>query len=170
MLAALMPGTTRRFRVTDATADFGFAIVGGGTCVGSTLPAMLGATSDWNSELDWYAVLGRTRLPCAATPDDGLENLTGRIRIEVAATAKERGEWEPWLLALIDEMVPLTTRVELRWVTERSFRGDRLDNALILEPAPAPHLGSDAITDLARLPDSGVRLSDSDPIIGRRLR
>lgn len=170
LLDALMPGPDLRFRVTDTTADFGFAIVGGESCIGTTLPAMLGTTSLWNSELDWYAVLGRTRLPCTATPDDGVGQLAGKIRIEVAATAKEREAWEPWLPALIAEMVPITTRVELRWVTGRSFRGDRLDDALILEPAPTPHLGTDAITDLARLPEREVRLSDADPIIGRQLR
>lgn len=170
LLDALMPGEGLRFRVTDTTADFGFAIVGDDSCVGSTLPAMLGGTSVWNSELDWYAVLGRTRLPCAASTDDGLEKLTGRIRVEVAATASQREAWEPWLQTMLDEMVPLTTSVELRWVSLRSLRDDRLDDDLVLEPAPMPHLGSDAITELARFPAREVRLSDSDPIIGRRLR
>jgi phage tail-like protein len=170
LLDSLFPGEPRRFRVTDPTADLGFAMVGGSGCSGSTLPAILGGHTQWNTELDWTSVLGRMRLKCAAQTDDGLSGLAGKVRIDVAATAAERKAWEPWLLTLITEMVPLTARAELRWVTEQSLRTGRLDGTIVLEPSPTAHLGTDAITNLARLPDRPVSLSDDRSIIGRRLQ
>jgi phage tail-like protein len=168
LLESLMPGTPRRFRVIDTTADFGFAIVGNDGCRASALPAMLGGRAPWSAELD-SAVLGAMRLPCPGQHDDGLWRLTGKIRVDVAATARERRAWEPWLLALITEMVPLTARVELRWVSAHALRANRLDGTLTLHPAPSPHLGTDAVTGLARLPERGNRLSARGSDIGTRL-
>jgi phage tail-like protein len=169
-LEALIPGSPKRYRVTDATADFGFAMVGGNSCAGSALPAMLGGYTRWRSELDVCAVLDHTRLPCAGQLDDGVWQIAGTVRVEVVATAIERKAWEPWLPSLIKEMVPLTARVELRWVIAQTLRTNRLDGTMKLESAPAPHLGNDAITSLARLPQRGVRLSDPGATVGTRLR
>jgi phage tail-like protein len=170
LLDALMPGTPRRYRVSDATADVGFATVGGAACAGSALPAMLGGRTRWGRELGSSTVLGQMRLSCPGVVDDGVGHLAGRIRIEIAATGVERKTWEPWLLALIEEMVPLTTRVRLRWVSLYALRSDRLDGTQILEPTPDPHLGTDAITSVARLPERGARLSASGPSLSSRLR
>jgi phage tail-like protein len=171
LLDCLMPGAPRRFRVTDATADFGFAILGGDACGGSRLPAMLGGRTRWSTELDSpAAVLGSMRLPCADQRDDGAWHLSGKVRVDVAASASERKAWAPWLRRLTTEMVPLTTRLELRWVTAHALRTDRLDGTLTLEGAPTPHLGTDAITGLARLPERGTRLSALGSAIGTRLR
>jgi hypothetical protein len=106
------------------------------------------------------------RLPCPGQLHDGAWHLTGTIRIDVAATAAERKALEPWLLALISEMVPLTARVELRWVSAHALRTNRLDGTMTLQSAPAPHLGTDAITSVARLPERRARLSTT----GIRLR
>lgn len=170
LLDALIPGTPRRFRVIDATADFGFAIVGDAACAGSALPALLGGRTAWSAELNSHTVLGRMRLPCQGQQDDGTYHLAGRIRVDVAATAAERTSWAPWLRRLISEMVPLTARVTVGWVSAQSLRSDRLDGSLMLESAPFPHLGTDAITNLARLPDRGARLSASGQGLGTRLR
>lgn len=170
LLETLIPGTPRRFRVIDRTADAGFAILGGAACSGSTLPAMLGGRTPWSRELDSDAVLGHMRLPCPGQLNDGVWHLTGKIRVDVAATAAERKQWQPWLLALITEMVPLTARVELRWLTSHAMASNRLDGTMTLQSAPAPHLGTDAITSLARLPERGARLSPSGPATGIRLR
>jgi len=168
LLEALIP--SRRFRVTDVTADFGFAVVGGGSCTGSALPAMLGGHTRWRAELDSRAALGYMRLPCAGELEDGAWQLAGKVRIEVAATAAERKAWEPWLLTLIKEMVPLTARLELHWITTQALRTNRLDGTMTIESAPLPHLGADAITNLAHLPERGARLSRSGATIGLRLR
>ena len=170
LLECLMPGAPRRFRVTDATADLGFATVGGDTCRGSPLPALLGGRTRWSAELDSRAVLGHMRLPCAGQRDDGAWQIAGRIRVEVAASGGERNKWEPWLLTLINEMVPISARVELRWVSTRALRGNRLDGSLTLEAAPTPHLGSDAVTGVARLPDRGSRITATGADLGTRLQ
>ena len=170
LLDALIPGTPRRFRVIDTTADFGFAMVGDAGCAGSALPALLGGRTAWSAELNSRAVLGYMRLPCDDQRDDGTHLLAGRVQIEIAATAAERTSWRPWLHRLIAEMVPLTARATLRWVTAHALRPDRLDGSLTLESAPLPHLGTDAITGLARLPDRGARLSASGHGFGTRLR
>jgi phage tail-like protein len=170
LLEALIPGSPPRFRVTDATADFGFAVIGGESCAGSALPAILGGNSSWRPQLNLSAVLGSLRLPCAGQLEDGASRFAGRVQVEVVATAAERQMWSPWLLALITEMAPLTVRVDLRWVTAQSFRTDRLDGTMTLESPPEPHLGTDAITGLATLPERGVRLSACGSPMGTRLR
>ena len=170
LLEALIPGSPRRFRVKDASADFGFAVVGGESCAGSTLPAMLGGFTRWHPLLNSTAKLGAMRLPCANQFEDGVWQLAGRVRVEIAATRAERNAWEQWLPALLTEMIPLTARLEIRWVTARALRTNRLDGTLKLESPPEPHLGTDAITDLARLPEAPVRLSACGEVIGTRLR
>jgi phage tail-like protein len=170
LLESLIPGPPRRFRVTDATADVGFAMVGGPSCEGSALPAMLGGLTRWSPTLGSSAVLGSMRLPCEDPRDDGAWQLAGRIRVEVAASAAERWAWKPWLRALIMDMVPLTARVQLRWVTPLALRGDSLDGTLTLEStAPTPHLGTDAVTGTARLPEGRSRLSATGSDTGMRL-
>jgi hypothetical protein len=170
LLECLIPDTPRRFRVMDATADFGFAVVGGESCAGSALPAILGGNTRWQPQLNLSAVLGCLRLPCAGQLEDGALRLAGRVQVEVVATAAERQAWRPWLVALITEMVPLTAQVKLRWVTAQEFRTDRLDGTMTLESPPEPHLGTDAITGLAILPERGVRLSACGAPMGTRLR
>lgn len=170
LLESLIPGKPPRFRVTDATADNGFAIVGGASCEGSRLPAMLGGYTRWRPELGSGAVLGSMRLPCPDQLDDGAWQLAGTVEVEVAATAEERAAWKPWLRALIEQMIPLTARLKFRWVTAWSLRSDRLDDTITLEDPPEPHLGTDAITGLARLPEQPLRLSACGEPIGTRLR
>jgi len=114
LLESLIPGSPRRFRVTDVTAEFGFAIVGGDDYEGSTLPSMLAGFSRWSTALDGTAVVGVMRLPCGDLHDDGTWQFSGTVRVDVAASAAERRAWEPWLYTLIQQMVPLTTRVRLR--------------------------------------------------------
>ena len=171
LLECLLPGAPRRFRVTDTAVDFGYAVVGGDRCAGSALPALLGGFTRWHAELNATTVLGYTRLPCPAQGNDGAQWPAAKIRIEVAAGYKEREASEPWLLTLITEIVPLTVSVDLRWVSAQALRADRLDDTLVLEAPPSPHLGSDAVTGLARLPEQRrTRLTDSGPAIGTPLR
>jgi phage tail-like protein len=170
LLACLMPETPRRFRVTDATADFGIATVGGADCVGSALPALLGGRTQWSTELDSNAVLGRMRLPCEGQIDDGARDLVGHVRVDVAASGDERRAWEPWLATLINEMVPLTARVRLRWVSAQALRGTPRAGSFTLEAAPTPHLGGDAVVGIARLPERGSRITATGADIGTRLQ
>lgn len=153
----------------DASADFGFATVGGNDYRGSTLPAMLAGRTAWSTELDFSTVLGHMRLRCDGEIDNGVRALAGRIRVDVAASGEERRAWEPWLATLIDDMVPLTARAQLRWVGARALQGGRLDGTLVLEAPPTPHLGSDAILGVARLPERGSRITASGADIGTRL-
>jgi phage tail-like protein len=170
LLESLIPGTPRRFRITDASADFGFAIVGDASLPGSALPVLLGGRTQWAAELDSRAVLGVMRLPCEGQIDDGAYQLAGKVRIDIAATATERAAWQPWIQSLVNDMVPLNVRIELRWVSEGALRSDRVDGTLTLEGSPRPHLGTDAITGLARFSDDGARLSSSGAHIPTRLR
>ena len=169
LLECLMPGTPRRFRITDTTADFGFAIVGNKACPGTAIPALLGGFIRWNAALDERSVLGYMRLPCPNQAEDAAQLWTGRVRVEVAASGEERKLWDPWLYRLITDMVPLTARVKLEWVSASALRNDQLDDTLVLEAAPTAHLGTDAITDVAYLPQGVTRISSSGRTIGTRL-
>jgi hypothetical protein len=71
---------------------------------------------------------------------------------------------------VIAEMLPLTARLELRWVNPGALPDDRLGDHLTLQSTPAPHLGSGALTGIARLPPRGVRLSSSGPGLSTSLR
>lgn len=168
LLTALMPDPpqpgAKRFRVTDATADFGFAIIAGGACAGTRLPAMLAGSTRANATLGSRSVLGYMRLPCPGARDDGgVGELAGRVRVEVAATRVEREQWRSWFERVVSEMLPLTARLDLRWVNPGALPDDRLGRNLTLQSTPAPHLGSGALTGIARLPQRGVRLSSSGP-------
>jgi hypothetical protein len=110
------------------------------------------------------------RLPCEGQIDDGARQIAGHIRVDVAASGDERRAWEPWLATLINEMVPLTARVQLRWVSAQALRGARLDGSLTLEGAPTPHLGGDAVIGIARLPERGSRITATGADIGTRLQ
>lgn len=172
LLECLIPGSPRRYRLTDFTADYGFATVGGTNCRGSRLPAMLGGLSSSGLVLSRKAILGQGRLPCQGDSDDGVSPLTGQIQIDVMATANEQRAWEPWLNDLLAAVIPATTRVRLRWLgVAACLHHDRLDDALALEPAPAPHLGTDAVIGLARLPAGrGLELPAEGLDLGRRLQ
>lgn len=162
LLECLMPGLPRRFRVVDTTADSERATVGGDLCSGSRLPALLGGLPSTATELGSKAILGKARLPC---PDgtSAISRFVGHVRIDVKADAGERAKWEPWLRTLVDDMMPVTVRTHLRWLDPVAFRqGTQLDEALILEEAPVPHLGTDAVTGIARLPGRrGISLPGS---------
>ena len=110
------------------------------------------------------------RLPCAGQVDDGVRQLVGFVRVDLAATSEERQAWEPWLPALIKEMVPITARLQLQWVGPLALRGNRLDGSLVLQGPPTPHLGSDAVTGVARLPERGGRITSTGADIGTRLQ
>jgi phage tail-like protein len=161
LLECLMPGVPPRFRITDATADVGFATIGGGDYRGCALPALLNMRTRWDAELDSNIVLGRVRLPCRGQVNDGAGQIAGHIRVEIAASSKERSAWEPWLATLVNEMVPVSTR---------ALRGTHLDGSLSLEGTPTPHLGDDAVIGVARLPEGGSRITSTGTDIGARLQ
>jgi phage tail-like protein len=169
LLECLIPGTPRRFRVIDSTADFGFATLGGDDCPGSRLPAMLNGLTPWSTQLDSTSILGKMCLPRAGPIDDGAWRFAGRIRIDIGASGEERARWEPWLLPMVKAMVPMTARVQLRWVGTRRLQGDILDGYLVLEAPPTPRLGSDAVTGVARLPERASHITAMGAAIGTRL-
>lgn len=162
MLEGLIPGAPRRFRVIDSTAEFGMVRLGNEDCAGSRLPSVLCGLPTTATELCNKAILGRARLP---HPDSActLGRYIGQIRIDIGATAEERAQWQPWLRRLIEEIVPATARIRLRWLSATAFEQEpRLGDALQLDPAPDAHLGTDAITGIARLPKRrGISISDS---------
>jgi phage tail-like protein len=169
LLRCLLPGTAR-FRIVDTTAEFGFAKVGGGTCRGSAVPAMLGGFTAAHTALGETSVLGHMQLPCPGVIDDGVGNLVGTVRVDIAATRVERRALESWLCALIEAVVPLTARLRLRWFGPHALREDQLDGSLVLQGVPATHLGRDAVTGVARLPERGARITSTGADIGTRLQ
>jgi phage tail-like protein len=170
LLDCLLPGTPPRFRVVDATADVGFATLGGSGCRGSSLPAMLGGSTPWNSRLGATAALGRMRLPCAGSAGDGVGHLAGFVRIDVAASGEERSAWQSWLPALVSEMIPLTARARLRWVSLRALHGAPRVGSHVLSGPPMSRLGSDFVTGVARLPEGRSRITSTGADTGTRLQ
>lgn len=169
LLSCLFPGPGPRFRVIDATADHGFAALGGGARPGSRLPALLSAAPppsppklDGTARLDSARLSGSGKGAAARTSPD-------RVRVDVAATPKERAAWSPWLLDVLRAMTPLTARLELRWVVPDASRMRQLDQGMILEPPRAPLLDSGAAVDRVRLPGDRTELSNTGRPLGGRL-
>lgn len=151
LLACVMPEKPRRFRVVDLTADYGVATLSGGQCLGSRLPAMLSGLPQTATELGDKAILGRARLPCKDRPSETVR-LIGHIRIDLAVDAAEHRSWAPWLRSLIEAILPATTRVELRWLGRAALASSgELGDGLSLDDDPLAHLGTDAVTGVARL-------------------
>jgi len=167
LLQCLFPGSPARFRVIDTTADFGFAVL---DC-DSSLPVMLAGYRRGRAELGSHAVLGRMRLPCPDQADDPAAPWLGKIRINIAATAAEKDAWAPWLSALLSTYLPAAASMAVHWTSLRALRSGTplLDESLVLESAPAPHLGTDAVAGLARFPNSSPRLPQSGLPMGIRL-
>jgi len=166
LLGCIALGTPQRYRVIDATADFGLATVAGGDCDGSRLPAILAGYAGPAAELGTRLVLNSTRLPCPHDSDDDSGYLVGRLRVDIAASADERRAWSAWLQGLIGEMVPVSARVTVRWLPRDAFRdGDDV----VLDDMPSPRLGTDTVAGQSRLPDRDTPLTLLGAAIGGRL-
>jgi hypothetical protein len=166
-LACLLPQLPPRFRVTDATADVGFAFLGGAGAIGSALPALVGGATTWTTTLDATSHLGSMRLPGPAQATDGALPFAGKVQVEVAANATERAAWQPWLRGLVEQMMPLTARLQFRWVGPAALRSDRL--SFVLDSMPDPTIGTDTVTNVARLPERASRLSAAGSSLSTRL-
>jgi phage tail-like protein len=151
MLECLLPEKPRLFRVVDMTVDYGVAKLGDDSCAGSRLPAILAGLPRTATELGNKAILGCARLPCRDAPNDAARHI-GRIRIDIGATAEEAAAWRPWFGELIGSMLPVATRMQLRWVSPLAFsRALTLDGEYTLDAEPLAHLGTDAVAGAARL-------------------
>jgi len=118
------------------------------------------------AELGTRLILGATRLPCAHDVDDDSGYLVGRLRVDIAASADERRAWSPWLRGLLAEMVPVSTRLAMRWLPRDAFRDE---DDIVLEGPRPPLLGTDSVTGLSRLPDRESFMTLPGTPIGGRL-
>ena len=127
------------------------------------LPALLGGATMWTTALDGTSRLGCMRLPCDGQQTDAALPFAGIVQVEVAASATERIAWKPWLRSLIEQMMPLTARLQFRWVGLDALRSDRLDGSFVLDVDARPdhrHRHSDQrrAPARARNPPLGLRL------------
>jgi phage tail-like protein len=150
LLDCLVPGPPRRFRVVDLSADHGLATIAGRDGEGSRLPAILAGLPAIATELGNKAILGRARLPCPDMAPPSVR-LVGNIRVDIAATAREREAWSPWIERLVEQMLPVSARAVLRWLGPRELTGGYIHDNSELSEEPGAHLGSDAITGASRL-------------------
>lgn len=153
LLEALFPGTPPRYRITDVDVDFGFASLGGRDCCGSALPAVLAGLPRSATVLSRRTILGAARLPCAGNEPSATARLAGNLRVDLQLDSKERLRVQKWLARLIESMVPAGMRVSLRWHAPQDSAFGGFGE---LPSAPLARLGADAVTGVARLPDSGA--------------
>lgn len=147
LLEALMPGTPARYRITDVGADYGFATLGA-----AALPSVLAGLPSSALALNRKAVIGKGRLTCPSSPPDDASRLAGLVKVDVNATAAERARWEPWLESMLRATLPVTARLALHWRSVAArLLDERLGDDYVLDAAPRPRLGTDAVTGLARL-------------------
>lgn len=161
LLQAIVGGKGQ-FRITDLTADCGFAILGGPSKnsptnrsprPGCQLPALLGGAPQGSMTLDSQAVLGRSRLPDDTNaPVDPAAAYCGHIKIELAATRAERDQWECWLESLIQQFLPIGTNAKICWVGPQALEDHNLTLDSELKPLPLARLGTDAVTGRSAFP------------------
>jgi phage tail-like protein len=169
LLEAIIAESDARYRITDATADHGFAILSSGPACGSYLPAMLAGLAPDAAELGARAVLGRLHLPCAGAVDDGTTRLAGRVQVDLAVSAQQRAQWEPWIRTVLLAMLPATTRLDLRWRARNALADDSADLEL-LDLTATPALGTDAVMGEFVLSDGPAVLSRLGTDVGARLQ
>ncbi len=168
LLASLFPDQPPRYRIRDFSSEMRPALLGGGARVGSALPALLGGLPRRSAVLGRTATLGRLRLPCARDAGCATQPWDALVRIDMRASQQDRGQWEPWLAALVDAVMPLSARVSLRWRPPQPASGVLGEDALLDAPGNTT-LGRNAILGDTRLaPDRPIKLSASgiDPGFG----
>lgn len=158
LLGCLLPGAPARYRIADFTVDYGMAMLGGTTCAGSCLPALLGGLPPTAARLDVQATLGRMLLPCNGVEADPYARFVGALLVEVAATAAQKRQWLPWFANVLANMVPLTARLQISWLGPNAFVDHTLGDSLVLGHPASPRLGIDAVTDQAWLPEGSSAL------------
>lgn len=161
LLRAIVGGKGR-FRITDLTADCGFAILGGSSIdapanqsprPGCQLPALLGGAPQGSMTLDSQAVLGRSRMPDDANAAfDPAAAYCGHIKIELAATRAEKDQWESWLESLVQQFIPIGTNAEILWVGPQALEDDELTLDSELKQLPLARLGTNSVTGRSALP------------------
>lgn len=147
LLAALTGSQPGRFRILDANVDLAAARLGG-----AALPAVLSGLPASASVLGRKAILGRARLTDADAPGASVAP-PQQVRVELNASLVERRQWESWLPAMLEAMVPVTVRVRVRWRVEApAGLALTLGDQLVLNGTPTASLGADAVLGAARLP------------------
>jgi phage tail-like protein len=156
LLGCLFPGEPKRYAIIDVDVDLGLATLGGESCEGSRLPAILSGLPASSAILSTKAILGEARLPCAGQAVDTVSPFLGHLRVELTATAEERRSWSQWISALIAAMIPASMRLSIRWRAPGLPSTELTADGIVLLAPPEPRLGTDAIAGYARLPTSGT--------------
>lgn len=158
LLSCLLPGPSSRYRIRDFTVDYGIAMAGGDACPGSRLPALLGGPPRSTATLDGLATLGWMRLPCNGAQADPFSRFVGRLVVDIAATPAEKTLWMPWLADVLAAMVPLTTRLRIRWLGPGALADSTLGDGLVLDDHSSPRLDADAVVGHVALPEGASML------------
>ncbi len=150
LLECLFPETPRRFRIIDTNVEFGLATLASPGGEGSRLPAILGGLPSSAAVLGTRAILGKACLPRNGEDGD-LSCLTGRVRVDIEASAEDRRSSETWLQRLVDSMIPATARADIRWLGRGTRGATRITDESKLRAQPEARLGTDAVTGRAQL-------------------
>lgn len=122
LLENLIPGSLRRFKVSDPFAKYGFTYFKHGSNTGLRLPALLPVITKPDSACD-SLLEERTREVSEQTG-----NFLSPILVEIAANPFEKQKWQPWIKRVIDEMIPLNCCSVIQWIPWVPFdrnSGDR---------------------------------------------
>lgn len=168
LLASLFPDQPPVYRIRDFSTEGRPALLGGGSRTGSALPALLGGLPRHAAVIGRKATLGQMRLPCQ--PDEGyaLQPWEGLVRIDMRASQQDRADWEPWLAALVEAVMPLSARASLHWRPPQPASGVLGEDTRLGMPGNTT-LGSNAILGATQLRlDRPIKLSESgiDPGFG----
>jgi phage tail-like protein len=131
--------------VTDLTVDFAPIRLGGSTCRGGALPALLAGVSRRRATLGGQAVLGTARLGCAGADCDALASIAPAVRVTVM-TGQVTVEARALFVAIVEQYLPVGVRLSVGWRLRDglSHPVDDDDDVVVLDALGAGALNSDS--------------------------
>ena len=140
LLSALI-GEAASVRVTDLTVAHAPTPLGGGSCRGVRLPALLAGASPVAPVLGGKAVLGRT---CLGVPCDPLACVAPTVHVELTVDRARHRVLEPLLSQILAQYVPAGITVKTSWRVQSPLLANASDDEDILDDLGPGVLGTDS--------------------------
>jgi phage tail-like protein len=141
LLLSALTGGGGSARVTDLTVAHAPTPLGGGSCRGLRLPALLAGASPATPILGAKAVLGRT---CLGLPCDPLACVVPTVHVELTADRAIHRALEPLLARILSQYVPAGITIKASWRVQSPLLAQAPDGADILDDLGPGVLGTDS--------------------------
>ena len=133
-LLRCLAGEGGAFTIKDLTVDHAVIRIGGNdACGGVALPALLAGARSGSGTLGAKAILGGSRVACAAGECDPLQAITPTVRIAIATMPSIRRRLQPLLDDILAQYVPHGVRMVVRWARASDLGALNDDGEIVLD-------------------------------------